>query len=288
MEIIKVFNNNVVLTENEHKQEMVVMGRGLAFQRRVGDAIDNEKVEKTFVLENQGISDKLAELLEEISEKYLLISERIITYAKSRLGASLDDYLYVALTDHLSFAISRHKQGLQLPNALTWEIKKYYKNEYHVALKALDMIEEETGIRMDDSEAASIALHLVNSQMSGDRKDEAVQVVKMVNDILSIVKYHYKMELDESSISYERFLTHLRFFAWRLIRKERTSLNNEDDFLFQQIKRQYHKAFICSEKIAAYVENTHKCAVSIDELSYLTLHIHRVTSRYEWNQNTPL
>lgn len=286
MEIKKVFNNNVVLTQNGEGQEMVVMGRGLAFQKKAGEMLDEEQVEKTFVLDNRGVSDKIGELLREVSEEYLTIADRIISLAKDRLGAGLDDYAYVALMDHISFAVTRHKQGMILRNALIWEIKKYYKEEFAIGLQALDIIEQETGIRMEEDEAASIALHLVNSRVSGEGLDSAVQIVKVVNDTLNIVKYHYKMEIDETSINYERFLTHLRFFAIRLVRRERTEVLPGDDFMFTQVKSRYPEAFACSQKVASYVEKTFSWPVSNDEKVYLTIHIHRVTSRQELNRQS--
>ncbi|MET1030971.1 BglG family transcription antiterminator LicT [Domibacillus tundrae] len=284
MEIKKVFNNNVVLAQNKEGQEMVVMGRGLAFQKRPGDDFDAGKVEKTFVLENRGVSDKIGELLREVPEEYLNIADRIISIAKKRLGTGMDDYVYVALMDHISFAVTRHKQGIVLRNALLWEIKKYYKDEFAIGLEALNVIEEETGIRMEEDEAASIALHLVNSRVSGEGLDSAVQIVKVVNDTLNIVKYHYQMELDESSVSYERFLTHLRFFAIRLVRREKNTSESSDDFMFTQVQKRYSDAYACSEKVASYVNKTFNWSVSIDDKIYLTLHIQRVTSRQELNR----
>lgn len=284
MEIKKVFNNNVVLTQNEAGQEMVVMGRGLAFQKKAGETIESSKIEKTFVLDNHGVSDKIGELLREVPEEYLTIADRIISMAKKILGSGMDDYVYVALMDHISFAVTRHKQGMVLRNALIWEIKKYYKEEFQIGLKALDIIEEEAGIRMEEDEAASIALHLVNSRVSGEGLDSAVQIVKVVNDTLNIVKYHYKMEIDETSINYERFLTHLRFFAIRLVRREKTDSVPGDDFMFTQVQSRYPDAFACSEKVASYVEKTFNWPISTDEKVYLTVHIHRVTSRQELNR----
>lgn len=282
IEIEKILNNNVVIVNNKLNQEIIVMGRGLAFQKKVGDAIDNSKIEKTFILEKHGISDKLATLLRDTSELYLNISSKILDYAKTQLPFKLDDYLYVALTDHLSFAISRHEQGIDFKNALLWEIRKYYKSEFQVALKALDIIENDTGVRLPEDEAASIALHLVNSQISGENMAGAVQVTEMVNNILNIVKYYFQMELDESSVNYERFLTHLRFFAMRFMRKEIVA-DSHDAFLYEQIQQKYSEAFQCSQKIVAYLDNTYQYTISNDEEIYLTLHIHRVTQRHELN-----
>lgn len=280
MKITKVLNNNVVMSRDEKGQEIVVMGRGLAFQKKVGNDIDTSKVEKTFVLESSGVAKKLAELMKDTPEIYLDLSYKILELAQSQLTYKLDDYLYVALTDHLSFAITRHKNGIDLKNPLLWEIRRYYKQEFRIALKALDIIEQDTGIRLAEDEAASIALHLVNSQLSGENMAMAVQVTEMVNDILSIVKYFFKIALDENSINYERFLTHLRFFAIRFVRKEK-SADTYDDFLYEQVKKKYTSAFECTERIATYIANNYNWQISNDEKVYLTLHIHRITDRHQ-------
>lgn len=281
MKIKKVLNNNVVVSLNSRNQEIVVMGRGLAFQKKVGEIIDASKIEKTFVLETHGISEKLANLLRDISEKYLNISARILEYAKSQLPYKLDEYLYVALTDHISFAISRYKQGIHLKNPLLWEIRKFYKDEFQVAVKALEIIKEETGIELGEDEAASIALHLVNSQLSGENVATAIQVTEIVNKILNIVKYHFKMELDENSINYERFLTHLRFFAIRFIREEKLE-ESVDEFFFEQIKIKYPEAYACTQKIKMYLEKQFHFELTKDEELYLTVHIYRVTNRQKY------
>lgn len=278
MEIRKILNNNVAISHNELNQEIVVMGKGLAFQKKVGETIDPDKIEKTFILENKGITNKIAELLKDIPDMYLELAHQIITLAKSKLPYKLDDYLYVALVDHLSFAVERHERGMDLKNALLWEIRKYYKQEFEISLEALSIINKRLNINLPEDEAASIALHLVNSQLSGKNMSAAVQVTEMVNDILNIVKYHFQIELDETSINYERFLTHLRFFAMRFIRKEKRE-NSYDEFLYEQIKLKYQEAFSCAMRIATYIEKHYKWTISHDEILYLTLHIQRLTSR---------
>ncbi|WP_018931959.1 BglG family transcription antiterminator LicT [Gracilibacillus lacisalsi] len=278
MKINKVLNNNVVVTTNQHGQEMVVMGKGLAFQKKVGQNIDEEKIEKHFVLQDTGTSEKLNQLLQNTSDKYLDIASEIYEYARSILPYKLNDYLYVALTDHISFAITRMKEGIQLKNTLLFEIRKYYKKEFEIGLHSLDIIEDYTGIRMNEDEAASIALHLVNSQLSGENMEMAVQVTDVVNKVLNIVKYHYKTELDENSINYERFLTHLRFFTVRFLRKENME-ETIDDFFYEQVQNKYHQAYKCTEKIATFLEKNYSWFLTKDEMVYLTVHIHRVTYR---------
>lgn len=61
-----------------------------------------------------------------------------------------------------------------------------------------------------------IALHLVNAELN-EEMPNMVNITKIMNDILNIVKRHFRLEYDEESLAYYRFITHLKFFAQRLI-----------------------------------------------------------------------
>ncbi|CAM3788539.1 BglG family transcription antiterminator LicT [Alkalicoccus chagannorensis] len=287
MKIAKVFNNNVVLTYDQQNQELVVMGKGIAFQKKKGDVLDPEQVDKTFILQREGMAAKLAELLTDVPEQYLHLAEEIASAAAETLDASLDDYIYVSLTDHISYAVTRQKQGIELQNPILWEVRKFYPKEYEAGVEALDRIERATGVRLGEDEAASIALHLLNSQIGSEDMSSMVQVTKIVQNILTIVTYHFRMKLDETSVNYERFLTHLRFFAYRVIRQERAPPADPDDFLYEQVRKKYEDAFRCANKIAAYMEETYQRSVSKEEIVFLTLHLERVTSRQK-NHSTGL
>ena len=178
------------------------------------------------MLETRELSEKLARLLTEIPVENLEITESIIQFAKTVLPGTLSDYIYLTLTDHLSFALTRHKEGMDLKNTLLWEIKRFYQKEFEIGLQALNIIEEETGFTLSEDEAGSIALHFVNAQQGEPAMQQTVAMTKIVQDILNVVKYHYKMNLDEDSFNYSRFVTHLRYFAQRLMQKE---LNSADD-----------------------------------------------------------
>ncbi|WP_088825344.1 MULTISPECIES: BglG family transcription antiterminator LicT [Listeria] len=277
MEIIKILNNNVVVAEDGEAKEIVVMGRGLAFQKKVGDEVDETKIEKTFVMESHELSEKLSELLSEISAKHLRVADDIVQYAKEKLGAELSANIYLTLTDHINFALSRYKQGINLKNALLWEIKRFYQPEYQVGLKALGIIQEEFGYLLDEDEAGFIALHIVNARQDGQQMTTTVTMTQIVQDILNIVTYHYGMVLDETSLNYTRFVTHLQYFAQRMLLDE--VVDSGDDFLFEQVQIKYPGAFKCTKKIDAYLKNTHHASLTRDEQVYLTIHIYRVTER---------
>ncbi|MDZ5610796.1 CAT RNA binding domain-containing protein, partial [Bacillus pseudomycoides] len=127
MKIAKIINNNVISAFNDQNEELVVMGRGMGFQKKIGGAVDKDKIEKIFKLHNKDVSEKFKTLLYEIPIEYMEVSEEIITYAKEKLGKKLNESIYVSLTDHIHFAIERNKKGIDIKNALLWEIKRLYK-----------------------------------------------------------------------------------------------------------------------------------------------------------------
>lgn len=118
MKIEKVLNNNVVLAFNESDQEMVVMGRGIAFQKHPGDEIEEDKIEKTFVPEGQDVMEHLLSLYRDIDPDILEVATNVIKYAQGVLRARLSNHIYLTLPDHLSYAISRAKEGLDIKSPL--------------------------------------------------------------------------------------------------------------------------------------------------------------------------
>lgn len=156
-------------------------------------------------------------------------------------------------------------------------LKKFYPNEFKAALKSLDMIQYETGCIMTEDEAGYIAMHFVNAQQNGEEMSQTVKVTKMVEDILHIVEYHYQIKLDENSLNYTRFVTHIRYFARRLFAKE---LNQDtDDILYQQIRERYPDAYRCVLKVKKYIKENCDIELTNEEMTYFMLHINRVCSR---------
>ncbi|MEC2310245.1 BglG family transcription antiterminator LicT [Bacillus atrophaeus] len=276
MKIAKVYNNNVVSVINEHDKESVIMGRGIAFQKKAGDKVDEGRIEKIFTLENKDVSEKFKTLLYEIPLECMEVSEEIISYAKMRLGKKISDSIYVSLTDHINFAIERHKKGLDIKNALLWETKRLYKEEFSIGKEALLMVEKKTGISLPEDEAGFIALHIVNAELN-EQMPNIINITKVMQEMLSIVKYHFNVEFDEESLYYYRFVTHLKFFAQRLFNG--TYMESSDDFLFETVKKKYHRAYKCTEKIKQYIQKEYDHELTSEELLYLTIHIERVVKQ---------
>lgn len=273
MQIVKVFNNNVVQALNTDNEEVIVMGLGIGFQKKVNEELDPSLIDKIFT-SNDGNSS-FSEIYRDLPTEEVELVLDIIKMAETKIGKVFQANLYITLADHLHFALERHEKGFEVTNPLAWEVKRMYKTEYQIGKEALNLIYEKLDITIDENEAASIALHLVNAQKEGYLLEQTVKIVRTVQDILNIVRIYYGIVYDEDSISYNRFVTHLQYFVKRVVDDVQQGTN--DSFLLEQVQASYPKAFAGAEKIRHYVESTHDFPVGREELAYLTIHIQRLT-----------
>ncbi len=157
-------------------------------------------------------------------------------------GKQLSESIYLHLTDHIHFAIERYKNNLPIKNGLLWETKQLYRDEYEIGIEALNMICDQFGVLLPEDEAGFLALHIVNAELN-EVMPNIKKMTKVMQEILTIVKYHFKMEFDEESLNYYRFITHLKFFAQRLVKGNHFNNQNDDD-LFHVIKEKYPKSYM--------------------------------------------
>lgn len=276
MKIEKVFNNNVVQILGINNEEIIVMGKGLGFQKKPGDEVNQDLIEKRFILQNTD-TDMVGELsrvyVDLDSEEIDLVLE-IIHQGQEKLGQTFDISLYIALADHLHYTIQRTREGLTLQNPLAWEVRKFYPEEFQLGKDTIELVKEKMTLQLADDEAASIALHFINAQKDGGLLEKNRLISKIVSDILEIVRLHFGEVRDEESISYNRFITHIQYFAQRVANGLVQGKN--DAFLYEQVKENYPHAFACTEKIKSYVESAYNFAMSRDEQVYLTIHIQRL------------
>lgn len=274
MVIDKIINNNIVSAFDDTGKEVVVMGRGIGFGKKSGFEIQEEQIEKVFRIKSQTLADQFKELLANMPLEHARISNDIISYAESELKLRLNQSIYVTLTDHINFAIERLKMNIRLENALLWEIKRFYPQEFRLGQYAVELIEKRLGVALPEDEAGFIALHFVNAEYGTDIRD-ALNFPNLMQAILQIVKEELQIEFDEDSLHYERFVTHVKFLLQRIYRKE--LLPDEEEELAAMVQRKYKKEYFCSKKIAEYIEKETGSKISGEEMMYLAIHIRRIT-----------
>lgn len=277
MRIKRVFNNNTILAYKD-SSEVVIFGKGIGFGKKHGDEIDNKKIEKVFVTnENHLSSFKI--LFEEVSTEYADLTFRIVKQAESDLNIEFISSTYIAMLDHINYALIRAKEDLFVINPLLWEIKRTYVKEYNAALKTLEIIEEETGIKLPADEAGTIAVHYLNAQDPKMQLGISYHTVEIIQSIIKIIQFHFQVEFNEEDINYSRLMTHLRYFISGLMTDGRKSAGLDEGFIFNQVKLQCPDVYECVLKIRQFVHSKLDKEVSDEELLYLMLHIQRIIKK---------
>lgn len=276
MEIIKVMNNSLVFAKDGEDHEIIVMGKGIGFMRKPGEEIDEHKIEKIFTLKDEHTKKKYFRVMEDLPNEYIEIGNHIIQYATQLLKCKFNDNIFISLVDHLAFAVERFQKHINLQNRLLWEIRNFYPEEFKVGLYALEKIKSILHVELPEEEAGNIAFHIVNAQTECANMENTLLMMKMMKDILNIIKYDIGLEFDKDSLNYSRLITHLQFFLQRLI--EGKEIHSSPHFLLEQIEKQYPDKIRCARRIKNYVENLLEKEVSEDELLYLSMHMIRVTS----------
>ena len=272
--IEKVINNNIISAYEKSGAEVIVMGRGIGFKKKQGEVVPADQISKIFRIKSRTLAEQFKELLANMPLERVRISDEIISHAKDHLKLKLNQSIYVTLTDHINFAIERVSQGIEPQNALLWEIKRFYPQEFQLGIYALELIHDRLGILLPEDEAGFIALHFVNAEYGTDIRD-AVKFPDQMQAIVDIVEHDLGIMLDESSLHYERFVTHIKFLIQRIYRKE--LLSCEDRELSLMMQRKYPREYECSVKVAEYIMQATGSRLSEEEIMYLSVHIRRVS-----------
>ncbi|MEQ6377988.1 PRD domain-containing protein [Bacillaceae bacterium S4-13-56] len=272
MKIKKILNNNAVVVL-DHDEEKIAMGSGIAFEKKKNDIVNPNKIEKIFVMKE---NEKFQQLLQQIPEEYVTLSEEIISYAEQYLDTKLNEHIHIALTDHLSFAIERTIDGLHLKNKLLNEIKILYKKEFEIGMWAIQFIEKETSVKMPVDEAAYIALHIHTSNVSSGNMDQIVQQATIISDMVQTIKNCLGIDIEEDDISYQRLITHLRF---AISRYNEQGICTMDEEMLTMLKTKFRHSFQCAEHVAHTTSSQYNIKLPDSELGYICIHIERLRQR---------
>ena len=275
MRVIKVLNNSLVLALDNAGQESILMGKGIGFHKSIGYEFQESEIEKVFVLKDKEVSRNIIRLAAETDSVFFELAKAVIDYAIEQFDMKLMDHIYLSLTDHLSFAARRIREGIVLQNFYTLEMKKFNPQEFQVGEYAVKLMRERLDLEIPVDEAGNIAFHFINAQFNHPYNSQNLLISRTLDAVLDIVKYAFGITYNEDSTSYSRYVTHVRLFAQRLVSRNQLP-DEKNSILYEQIHSICQKEFTCVEKIQIYVYEQFRQKLSSQEKMYLALHIHRV------------
>lgn len=283
MKIEKILNNNFAIVSDEGR-EQIVMGLGIAFQKKVGDKIQDYEVDKIFRLSTSALNLRLQEVLVDVPMPVVQVSEKIITFIKLEIGKKVNDLIYVTLIDHVNSALMRSKEGISVANGLLLDIQRFYPVEYLLGLEAVQMINTSFSVSLQEDEAGFIALHIVNATMNDTDNSISMQITQLMKEILSLVRRFFRIDFDTNSLYYYRFVNHLRYFGQRMFTEDASISQEKYDELLTMIKAKYVLSYQCAVKIEQYLYEQYTTTISSEELMYLTIHIERIVDESKKNK----
>lgn len=274
MYITKILNNSLVLAKDNKGNETILMGKGLGHNHSVGYELKKDEIEKIFVLHDETMKKNIIQLASEIDEVYFNIAQTIIYYAITKYNMKLMNHIYLALTDHIAFAVKRFKSNITIENHYLSEIKDFNPNEYDIGKYTLKIINMSLGLQLPKEEIANIAGHFINAQQDNPYSEKNKKISKIIKDILEIIHYHFAIIYNEESFYYRRFLAHLKAFAQRFLNEQ---VNKEQvDFIYEQVRNNCKTEYECVKKVKTYVYNEYSRNLPMQEELYLMIHIHKI------------
>lgn len=273
LHVAKALNNNVIIAKHPAHGEVVVIGKGIGFSRRQGDSIPLDAVEKMFILTNQQEQEQYKQLVPQVDENLIEVIGEIIMHISQKTNTELNEHIHIALTDHLSFAMKRAEQDIAIHNPFLFETREIYPMEYELAEYAIELIHEKLGVDLGQDEIGFVALH-INSAMTNLHVSEVREHTQLIADLVHVVEEELELKILRHSLDYSRLLTHLRFAIERIRRGDQVAVVEKLEALLSQ---EYPSLYQLAGKLTKMMEERLHKPVYQAEVSYLTMHLHRIT-----------
>lgn len=270
--ILKVLNNNGILViDLDTKQELIFLGKGVGFGKKVNQNVSEIENAKAYRFTEQQSRQESIDTIKSISPVFIEIAGGIIEEAEKQFG-NVDNNILLPLADHIAFAIKRMEQGIELKNPFAKEIKVLFEEEYNVAKKGKNLINQKIGVEINDDEVGYITLH-VHTALTRENVVQSMDVARMIQEGIQTIEKELGAMLDDATISYTRLLTHMKFMILRVINDEKLHLDMTDYVL-----ENFPDSFALAKQICNSFEQSIKKPFPNIEISYFAIHIERVKS----------
>lgn len=274
-QIQRVLNNNSILVNGDQEENLIFMGKGIGFGKKVHDMIEYDASMDIYRFEKQNDKGDAMDIIESVEPMFIEASAAILQEAV-RVFGDVDTNILLPLADHIAFSIERMKQDMIISNPFSNEIRLLYNEEYEVALKGKSIIKQITGYEISDDEIGYITLH-VHSALCHDKVPQSMQAAIIIKDSIEEVERDFHISIDMNSMSYVRLMNHMKFLLLRLRSDEELQLDVSDF-----VKERFTYAYTCASRICKDLEKAFQKEIREVEVGYLALHIERIrTSEIE-------
>lgn len=273
--ITKILNHNSFMgIESKNDQECLIMGKGVAFGKKVGQTVSVTGDARVYSLKELTDRGEAKEIIKSVSPLCLELANEVLDQAEEEFG-KVDRSILFTMADHLDFAVRRIQNGEQISNPLTDDIRIMFYKEYKVAGCIRDLLKEKLGIRIDEHEIGYIALH-VHAAIVDENVSQAMEIARTVRECICMVEEETGKSIDVMSLSYNRLMNHVRYMVARAIHGEKLKMSLND---YMSVK--FPGPYMTAEKICRKMEKSLKLPIPDIEIGYLAMHLERMMDREE-------
>lgn len=273
--ITKILNHNSFMgTESKNDQECLIMGKGVAFGKKVGQTVSVTGDARVYSLKELTDRGEAKDIIKSVSPLCLELANEVLDQAEEEFG-KVDRSILFTMADHLDFAVRRIQNGEQISNPLTDDIRIMFYKEYKVAGCIRDLLKEKLGIRIDEHEIGYIALH-VHAAIVDENVSQAMEIARTVRECICMVEEETGKSIDVMSLSYNRLMNHVRYMVARAIHGEKLKMSLND---YMSVK--FPGPYMTAEKICRKMEKSLKLPIPDIEIGYLAMYLERMMDREE-------
>lgn len=269
--IKKVLNHNSVIAIGEgDNREYLVMGKGIAFGKKVTERVETGAENAVYSLHELNTDRGAAtDIIKTVSPECLELANEVLNRAEKEFG-QIDRSILFPMADHIAFAVRRIRNNEQISNPLTEDIRILFYKEYKVAECMKQLLADMLGVEIDEHEIGYIALH-VHSAIEEEKVSQAMQVARAVRECISLVEKQTGKKIDIMSLSYNRLMNHIRYMIARSLNGEKLKVSMND---YMEIK--FPEAYKMAIKVCDEIKKDLKLKLEDVEIGYLAIHIERV------------
>ncbi|MFM1515618.1 PRD domain-containing protein [Helcococcus ovis] len=273
MELIKSFNNNIVLAKLNGRQ-VIAIGKGIGFAKKEGDFIQQDKIDTVFNFSNEEMKKMNLELLNSIDIEDLILVKKLVSSIEDKTGKNFNSSMIISLADHIENSLDTNLMEFEHP--MRWIVKRTNPDEYSLSKWFIDEFNKfRKSKKISKNEVTSITLHFINNQ-SIKSMSETMNDLEEINTIINIIEYKSKKKLNKKVLDYSRFIVHLRFLLNRLKGKEdyqeKQNLNLYGHLLEKSPKKVVEICYL----ITNYLSKKYDKDIDNAEKTYLLIYLNRI------------
>ncbi len=225
-----------------------------------------------FILKNEHDREQYKLLVPHVSEQFIALMNDIMLFIQEKAQAPLNEHIHIALTDHISFALKRLKQGLTIDNPFLVETKMLYPKEYEIAAGVVQMLNSRLQITLPEGEIGFIALHIYSS-LTNSELASVNQNSRLIVQLVTLIETNLHLTLDPESIHYLRLIRHLQYAIERVKKGEKVE---EAQGFADLLKAEYPVYYNLAWKLVKVMQKELQLPVYEAESIYLTMHLQRL------------